>query len=68
MILEANFNVCVKVKGNLCNGCNFETEDGDCILFNCALGYEERKNSVYNKRCNKCLDVFKVTKINEADR
>ena len=62
MILEANYNVCIKVKGTLCNGCNFETEDGDCILFNCALGYKKENYVIHNKRCIRCLNIFRPSK------
>ena len=62
MILEANYNVCIKVKGNLCNGCNFETEGGECILFNCALDEKEEPLTIHNKRCTKCLNIFGTSK------
>ena len=58
MILEAKMNVCINVKGPLCNGCSFETEDGNCLIFNSALAIVETENAVNNKRCIECLNIF----------
>lgn len=60
MILKNRMTICISVKGSFCNGCNFESEDGECILFERELElYEDKRCSECN-RCAECLKIFGI--------
>lgn len=63
MKLTSNLNVTIEVDPKdflFCGDCEFESEQGNCILFNIEP-LEEDEFTWKSKRCKECLDSFKPT-------